>query len=895
MVLFTLLNSAVTFASGFWPEGDYKPEMPSVKRVLGYEPGERITNYRDTLRYFKALANASPERVTLVKYAKSWQGRDLFYVVISSPDNKRRLDDIKVSMQQLADPRKTSRKQAEQLIRSLPAVVWLSYGVHGNEISSTDAAMQTAYHLLASKDDTRLDNVLKNTVVIIDPLQNPDGRTRFIHNFESAEGLYPDADPMAAEHDEPWPGGRTNHYLFDLNRDWFVQTQPETKGRIQALLEWFPVVFVDAHETGSNFTYFFAPPAKPFNPHLTQAQQESLSLIGQNNARWFDQLGIDYFTGEVFDGFYPGYGSGWPTYFGSIAMTYEQGSTRGLVVRRDNGQELHYRDAVRHHFVSSLATLETVANRHTQFLKAFYDYRESAIEEGKQEAVRAYLIPKQDDSSAVDKLVNLLLAQGIEVEHANVAFDACGRTYTSGAYRVRSDQPAKRLIRNLLDRQVPISKQFLNHQEQRRKKKLKVEIYDVTAWSLPLMFNVTVDACKRLPKGQFEQLITPIKNVANQSLAAAKVAYIVPWGSASAVRFLSAALLKNVKVKSSDKAFTHQGTEYPAGTLILNVADNPDNLAAVISELSDLGADIIAVDQSWVTSGPGFGSPSVVDIHKPRIAMAWDHPTNPLSAGSARFVIERQFDYPVTPIRVSRLATADLSRYQVLILPGAGYAGSYADTLGEAGARNLKDWVNRGGVLIGLDSANHFLADPTMDLLAIRREDASVDSSDKGKQKGEAQKGKNNTAAIVSTVAGKNINDPSAYQKAIAAHKAAPDKVPGALVKAVVDPDHWLSAGVAPSLNVLVRNGDIYTPIRLDKGTNIARFGAADQLLQSGTLWEENRKQLAYKPFVVAQPTGRGFIIGFTQDPTTRAYLDGLNVLFMNAVFRAPAHARPVR
>ncbi len=252
----------------FWPDADYDPGVPSIESVVGHKSGERITWHRDTMRYFDALAEAAPDRIRISRYAETWEGRELIYAVITSPENMARIDDIKTNMQRLKDPRTTSSEEAEGIISSQPAVTWLSYGVHGNEISSTDAAMLTAYHLLASRGDARVADILNNTVVIIDPMQNPDGRDRFIHRFETAEGLEPSSDRISAEHNEPWPSGRTNHYLFDMNRDWFIMTQPETQGRVRILQEWYPVAFVDAHEMGSDSTYFFAPDAIPFNPVL---------------------------------------------------------------------------------------------------------------------------------------------------------------------------------------------------------------------------------------------------------------------------------------------------------------------------------------------------------------------------------------------------------------------------------------------------------------------------------------------------------------------------------------------------------------------------------------------------------------------------------------------------
>ncbi len=875
----------------FWPNADYDPAIPTVKDVLGYHPGERITWHDDAVHYFEALADASPERITVHRYAKSWEGRDLIYVVVSAEKNMGRIDQIKSAMQQLADPRKTSRSDALQIIKDQPAVTWLSYGVHGNEISSTEAAMLTAYHLLASRGDKRVAEIMSDTVVIIDPMQNPDGRDRFIHNYEIAEGLQPDSDRISAEHNEPWPGGRTNHYYFDLNRDWFIMTQPETRGRVEILQEWFPVSFVDAHEMGSDSTYYFAPEAVPYNPHLAKDQRASLELFGKTNARWFDTFGLDYYTREVFDAFYPGYGASWPSYFGSIAMTYEQASSRGLVARQYDGNELTYAYTIRNHFITSLGTAETTAVNREKFLTEFYDYRASAIEEGKTDKIRSYIIPRQTDQAAADKLAGLLVTQGVEVQRANSSFEACGTSYEAGSMVINTAQPAKRFIRTLMDVDVPMEKSFLEEQERRRAKNLNDEIYDVTAWSLPLMMNVETITCNRTISGRFDQLGPQLVRQRTLTAGSNPVSYLVPWGSAPAVRFLVNAFKNELAVKSSDKAFTHSGRRYPAGTLIIDSADNPDDLAAVMAELVSLtGAEVVPVENSWVTDGPNFGSENVVRFNAPKVAIAWDYPTSSYSAGNTRFVIERQFDMPVTAIRMNQLKSADLKRYQVLILPENGWGSNYKDALGESGAANLKDWVTKGGVLIGLGTANRFLADPGVDLLSIRRENAVVEvqaeEKDAGTQEEEEEE---------DTVEGSYLTSKADYIAAITPEKDRPDSVAGVLVRSDVDPDHWLGAGVAPSLNVLVRGSDIYTPVKMDKGVNVAVFRDADNLLASGYMWEQNRKQLAYKPFVVSQRLGKGYVIGFTQDPNVRAYLDGLNLIFMNAILRGSAHARPVR
>ena len=874
----------------FWPNADYDPSVPTIESVLGHAPGERITWHAEAIRYFEALASSEPDRVSVHRYAESWEGRDLIYVVIASSENMRRIGDIKQDMQSLRNAATTSRDEADRIIESGPAVTWLSYGVHGDEISSTDASMLTAYHLLASRGDPRVADILRESVVVIDPMQNPDGRDRFIHGFEMAEGLRPDSDRLSAEHDQPWPGGRYNHYLFDMNRDWFTLNQPESAGRVAVLQEWFPVVYVDLHEMGGDRTYYFAPGADPINPHVTSTQAKNEELFGKTNARWFDEFGIDYFSRDVYDNFYSGYGSSWPQYFGSIAMTYEQASVEGLTLRQYNGNELRYRDAVRNHFITSLGSAETVATNRQKFLQDFYDYQVSAIAEGRSDDIRTYIIPQQSDQAGANKLAGMLVQQGVSIGIADVSFQACGEDYAAGSYVIDMAQPAKRLVRTLLDSNVAMDDNFVSEQEQRRSIGLGSKIYDVTAWSLPLQMNVRAEPCNRLPKVGTTAAGPELIHAPDLPASDAKVAYLVPWGEATAIRFLSHAMQTGVSIKSSDAAFTLHGTRFPAGTLIIDVADNAADVHQAVRDLAHKsGANVIAVDDSWVTDGPNLGANQVVTHNRPDVAIAWDEPTRPTSAGQARFVIERQFDYPVTAIRTSRIAKADLSNYEVLILPEA-YGGGFGEALGESGTDNLRDWVKRGGVLIALGSANNYLADPEYDLLSIRREDAVLEEGDEDSEA--SSDGDDDEPET--TVTGRNLTSLTDYEKSITPQTQSPDSLAGALLRADVVPEHWLAAGVAPSLNVLARGDNIYTPIRLDSGVNVARFASTDDLLSSGYIWEENRKQLAFKPFVVSQSVGRGYVIGFTQDPTVRAYLDGLNVIFMNAIFRGAAHARPM-
>ncbi|MCU0756042.1 MAG: M14 family metallopeptidase [Xanthomonadales bacterium] len=896
-VLAALMGSASTLAQPttlphpadfVWFEGaDPDPTVPDGRDVLGHAIGEDLALSADIRRYFEALAAARPAQVKLTDYGQSWEGRALWYATIGSGANLARLEQIRGAMQRLADPRGLDAAEAERLIAQTPAIVWLGYSVHGNEPGTSEAAMLTAWHLLASRGDARVAKMLEETVVVIVPVQNPDGRDRFIHAERATRGPFPDADPYAAGRVEPWPGGRMNHYVFDLNRDWFAQTQPETRLQVPELLKHHPVVVVDVHEMGSGMSYFFPPEAEPFNPYLTATQLGLAGRIGENNARWLDRYGKAYFTREIFDAFYPGYGSGWPNYQGYTAMVYEQGSSRGLVVQRKDGSLLTFRETVQSQFLTGLSAIEVVANDRPRALRDFHEYRKSAVEEGRRGPVRAYLIPPQADQAGVELLARRLLMNGIEVQRAEDEVRGCEGPAPAGSYVVDVAQPASRLLRTLMEPVTTMDPDFVERQQVRLDRGLPAEIYDVTAWSLPLMANLEVRRCKSLPDGGLAAFTDTAPPQGRLSADSAQVAWLVRWGDAAATRFLAAAHRAGLDVRASDRAFRHGGREFPAGSLIVPVRGNPPDLRAQLAVLArDSGATVHAADRGRSESGPDFGSPGVRDLPAPRIALLWDEPAERYSAGWARYAIERGMGYPVTLLRGRLLAGVDLSRYDVLVLPAEGVP--YAQSLGPAAASRLRDWVQRGGVLVGLSTAMRWLADPAVDLVGVRREDAAAEP---GSAPSAAPSGLASSAAPASTVPGSRLANLDALAAATAPTRRTPASVSGALVRAEPDTEHWLAAGLAPRLNVLVVGPDIYAPLRRDLGGTVVRFAAPDDLAASGVLWGDNQSQLAYKPVVIAQPLGAGWVIGFTQDPNTRGYLDGLATLFANALFRSPARA----
>ncbi len=880
----------------FFPGAKYDPAIPTLKQTVGHEWGERITSHSEVERYLEALRKAAPNRVKVLKYAETWEGRALYNVFVGSPETISKLEATRVAMQKLADPRTLNQNEANTLIASLPSTVWLLHGVHGNEISSTDAALLTMYYLLAAQKDAIADAVAKNTLVIFDPMQNPDGRDRFVNFFRQNVGRWPDADLQSSEHNEPWPSGRVNHYLFDMNRDWFAQSQPETRGRVKTYLEWFPQVVADLHEMGTHSSYYFAPPALPWNPNLTKPQLEWLTRFGRNNAKWFDQFRFDYFTREGYDSFYPGYGEGWPMFHGAIGMTYEQASVRGLLARRDDETTLAYRDSVHHHFIAALSTVENAARNRAELLRYFYEYRKSAVEEGQRDAVKEFIITPGHDPSRAARLAATLMQCGIEVKQAAQAFTnaktrdytdaaAQSREFPAGSYIVALAQPAKRLAKTLLDKHTEQDKEFLDEQKMRNRERRPDQFYDVTAWSLPLLYDVPCFMAEQTSNATAALLKELPHSIGKVRGERAKLAYLIPWGTQAAAAALADLFQQNIRVHTNDKPSKLNGTDFPPGTLIVKLKDNPADLHERIVRLADThGVEIYPTDSAWVDVGSNFGSANVKYLPKPRIALVYNTPTSANSTGWTRYLIEQRYGYPVTTIRGEQLRQTDLSKYNVLVMPNSfGMAGVLSDVT------KLREWVQQGGTLVAFGGSSAWLADEKVGLLPSKlekREKAGAPAANAAKdQPADAKKEPAKDAAPVQP---KDTANP--VDKAIEPGDEQPSNTSGAIVRVNINRAHWLGFGYGETTTALVDSNRIFQLVKLDRGTNVGIYAPDDKFYVSGFMFDDARKQLPNKAFLMHVPTGRGHVIAFAEDPNYRAFLEGLNVMFFNAVFLAPGH-----
>ncbi|MEK9137231.1 MAG: M14 family zinc carboxypeptidase, partial [Bacteroidota bacterium] len=396
--------------------GEFDTSIPTPEQTLHFTLGERPARHAQVLEYFRTLA-ASSSYMKLFDMGKTYEERPLIYAVISDDANISRLEEIKNNLRALADPRTLSRNRLEAVVNTTPGVVWLAYSIHGDETSGVDAALAVAYRLVAGTDSLSR-RLRKELVIIIDPVENPDGRERFLAQMEAFATAVPFADGQSLQKGGFWPWGRGNHYMFDMNRDWFSQELPESKARIKAIVDWHPQVLVDAHEMGQWDTYLFSPPRHPFNPYLTDRVKHWWNVFAADQAGAFDRRGWAYYTREWNEELFPGYGSSWPLFVGAVGILYEQAGVSGSRVSRHDGTVLTYSEAVEHQYISSIANLTTAANNRKQLLHDYYAHRERAVSEFGGGKVKAYIVAPDNNPDRLTHLAQTLTRQGIEVSVA---------------------------------------------------------------------------------------------------------------------------------------------------------------------------------------------------------------------------------------------------------------------------------------------------------------------------------------------------------------------------------------------------------------------------------------------------------------------------------------------
>jgi hypothetical protein len=924
----------------FYARGPYAQAVPRPQQLLRYDVGEFHTNYAMMERVLEKIAQAAPERVRVMDIGETNEHRMMHLVAISSPENIRRLDEIRTNNARLADPRKTSSAEAQRIIPSQPLVVWLAYTIHGNESASFEAMMQVVYQLAASQEPATL-NILENCVVLINVCENPDGHERFVSWYNANATGNP--EPLAAEHREPWSVyGRYNRYRFDLNRDNIASTQTETRNMQRAYLEWNPQVVVDHH--GQPAQFFFPPAAQPVNPNLPSEQTARwLTMFGRANAAEFDARNWDFYVRDVYDLFYPGYWDSWPALNGATGMTYETdgGGFKGINWKRDDDTIVTLRSGIAKHYVASLTTLDTAARNFEERLRDYYDFRRSGIEEGQSGRMKRIVLLPGHDAGTTNALVQVLLRAGIEVGVAREQFSSqsahsytgretvAARTFPAGSFVVDLAQPQKRLAKALLEQQTDQDAAFIREQlarfarnERRGRSASKEEyaFYDITSWSLPLAFGVEAYWTEDLSNVRRDAV-----SLADASPTAAggvqngraSIAYIIPYDNNAAPALAYRLQHEGFRIAAATRELSAGGRTWPRGTIVVRVSRNPDALHDAIARLSrETGAAVWSVNTGFYETGEtGVGSENIVTLKPPRIIMVADEGVDQSSYGALWWLME-QAHVDFTPMTIANIKRAELDRYNVIVMPD-GSPDRYFSSFGKSGIETLKGWTQRGGTLICIKGAAVFAALKDVNLTSSRlvgsdddeqKESSSEESKSEptptptpqpegtAKEQAAARKGQRGTGQTATEQRREETDQTEKLEGAppelppiaspSARPGAVPEAVPGAIMLATIDRTTYLTYGYEDAqLPVLVNSGYFFRPSK--EGTNAVIFSPnVNQTLRlSGFVWPNNTERLLRgTAYVIEEPTGRGHVVLFAEEPNFRGIWRTTIRLFFNSI-----------
>jgi hypothetical protein len=860
-------------------------EVPNPAAVLGGPLGARFHRHAELLAYLERLAAASP-RVSLERYGETYEGRPLVLLAISDPANIEQLESLRRRhLARLSPDGRLEVPPAAGAAADDPVVVWLGYGVHGNESSSAEAALGLAY-VLAAADDPAWQQRLRNVIVLVDPLSNPDGRDRYVTGYQQRRGALPDPSPEAFEHGEPWPGGRYNHYLFDLNRDWAWATQAETRARLAAFRRWEPQVHVDLHEMGSGSTYFFPPPADPIHPAISPRVVEWLEVFGRSNAAAFDALGWLFYKAQRYDLFYPAYGDSYPSLGGAVGMTYEMagGGRAGLVIEREGDTPLRLADRVARHLVTSLATVEAAADNRRELLADFRALRRSAAT-----APNAERFLWRADQPEAEALAALLASHGITVQRLSapatvtvrpLTADAGEqRSFEAGALVVSTAQPLGALAATLLEGDADLGREFVERQRALMLDEREPEFYDVTAWSLPMAFNLEV-----------WQAASPAFDVAPGSPPASlplrpwsfspspamrgegRVGFLMPPQGLAGYRFAAALHRAGIRYRLALSDLTLRGEELPAGTLFIPRGGNTDALAQQLAELAaQTGVHLSGAETSYSDRGLSLGSDEMVPVRPAVVGLVTGDGVSPTAAGALWHLFDETVGLDHRLVELDGLEER-LAELDVLVLPeGYGYGGR----LGDEAVAALGRWVEAGGTLVAIGSAADWLREVEL---------SSVES---WQPPSDAPQESSAESAPAMPAAGRTGETASSASSGRNPLRDQPVDLPGAVLRSRLRTSHPLAAGLLSAPPVLYRGSRVWLPAEAADGNVLVVD--QERPVAAGLVWEEVEPRLAGSLLVGVERRGGGRVIVFAQDPAFRGFWRGTMPLLLNAVLFAPS------
>lgn len=814
----------------------FAQSLQTPESFLGYSIGTQFTRHHKIIDYVKHVAATKKEMVHIEQYGTTYEGRELMLVFISSPENMQRLEEIRKNNLTLTGIEKTSTIKNTQ---NTPAIIWFSYNVHGNEPSSSEAALLTIYELV-NPSNKQTKEWLKNTVVIIDPCANPDGRDRYVNWYNQVVGIQSNIDVQSREHSEPWPNGRSNHYNFDLNRDWAWQTQIESEQRIKKYNLWMPQVHVDFHEQYYDNPYYFAPAAEPFHEVVTQWQRNFQEVIGRNHAKYFDANGWLYFTKESFDLFYPSYGDTYPIYNGSIGMTYEQAghSRAGLAIKTTNGEILTLADRVLHHYTTGISTIEASSNNANKLVSEFIKYFDDA-NTAKHTLYKTYILTS-NNKYKIDALKKLLTANGI-------LFGTTNTNNVKGFYYQQQKETEVKTLQYTIAVSTAQPKGVLANVLLEPKSKLNDSAtYDITAWSIAYAYDINTYALKE--KKEINYATTAPASIQKYT---ANYGYLIAYNSVNSIKALTYLLQKGIKVRYSEKPFMYKGKQYDRGTLIVIKSSNTiENINTIVNDLAKIiDVEIDEVATGFMDKGVDFGSPSVKQITAPKIVLLTGEGVSSLAAGEIWHFFDRTLNYPITLINANDFDRINISNYQVIIMPD----GYYKFLNDKNGGEKLKEFMANGGKVIALENAVSQIAKLEIGIKYKSTNEKETDKEDVSLLKKYADREKD----------------------------YLPSYIPGAIYKIELDNTHPLAFGYDSIYYTLKTDANIYEFMK--EGWNVGVLKKENYV--AGFAGYKVKEKLKNGTVLGTTSIGRGQLIFFAENPLFRLFWENGKLLFSNAVF----------
>ncbi len=819
----------------YLPEGvTYHPSVPVPKSIIGHEVGEWHVTHDKLINYMYALDKAS-DRVSLEVTGYTYEGRPLLLLTITSPKNHQQLEAIRQQHVQLSDPSKSAALD----VKTMPIVFYIGFSIHGNEASGVNAGLLAAYHFAAAQGP-EIEEYLNNTVILFDPSYNPDGMQRFSSWVNSRKSIVTSVDPNDTEHNEAWPGGRFNHYWFDLNRDWLVAQHPESRARVKTFHKWKPNVLTDHHEMGTNASFFFQPgvPSR-MHPLTPEKNLELTKRIGTFHAKALDEIGSFYYTQEGYDDFYYGKGSTFPDVQGAIGILFEQASSRGHAQESINGV-LKFPFTIRNQFVTALSSLKAVNAMREDLLNYQKQFYKDAVAEASKDPVRAYVFGSSMDHARAFHLAEVLSRQSIDVYKTTATLSQNGKKYEPGtSYIVPLNQPQYRLIRSMFEKRTSFKDSLF---------------YDISSWTLPLAFGLEYDDWRSVPalgEKVTEPKMTSGKKVGGKS----DYAYVFePYGY-YAPRAIYRLLSRGLRLKVATDPFYHNdGKKFERGSILLQVSGQEKHAEQIEFALNEIvtkdGIDVYAFQTGLDYRGVSLGSSAFMPLKKPAIAMLVGDGISATDAGEIWHLLDTRFNIPVTLLPVNVFERAPLSKYTTIIMPPT--VGSFV--IAESTKEKLKAWVQQGGIIIGLENALTWLNSAGLGKFDMKKEDEKKE------------------------VKPRPYGDIDEYTGA--------QETSGAIFETSVDLTHPLLYGYYNSRIPIFKSNNLFMERSKGAYSNPIVFTASPLL--SGYISKENYTRVRESSVAGVTALGQGRIIGFTDNLCFRAFWLGSNKMLMNAIYYGP-------